>query len=382
MINGGRMRMETIRILAVDDPAVQVYVDQQLNILGELEKQGIQVLFDIVPWEKYFKTMLNAFVEKGTYDIIMVAGHLWLADFVSKGYLSPLQYDKEDILPVIAEEMEYEGKTYLSPSFCDGHMIAYRKSMVEKVMGHLPNSVMTPDEVVELADKLKDLPEILPIALKAHVSEILTDAIPYLRSTSPVDVYEIGQEGIRCNIGSMAAGMEKYIQLKELTTPETSNYGNLEIKDLFAKKKVAMATTWSGQMGVVMRECIDKEDVGFATFTTAWNVTWSFAINNTSLHKEAAEKVLDYLRSSEIDEKVGEWSGAPIRRQSYEKGKIKYPWYSVQLEMIQKYAKPFPHVIGAGAKNDILYQTLHEIFIGKKHINAALIQAQEQVNAI
>lgn len=45
--------------------------------------------------------MINSFFNgEADYDIVMVAGHLWLRDFVEKDYLAELNYDFEDIVPV------------------------------------------------------------------------------------------------------------------------------------------------------------------------------------------------------------------------------------------------------------------------------------------
>lgn len=373
--------MNKLRILAVADPAVKVYVDEKYNILGQFKDKDTQIVFDIVPWETYFSTMINAFEGNENYDIVMVAGHLWLADFVSKGYLAPIDYAFEDILPVIANEMQYEGTTYLSPSFCDGHMVVYRKSILEKVLGKLPSEVMYIDEFIEIASKLKaaNVPNVL--ALKAHQSEILLDALPYLRS-SGLDVYSEDDSGVVCHIDKMIDALESYLSLREFAPKDTYAYSNEEIRQLLAYKKVAMAATWSGQLGVVLQDCLEQEDLGFATFDTAWNVTWSFAVTNTSQNKQKAEVFLTYLRSKQVDKLAGEYSGAPVRRINYIEGSERFPWYKVQLEMIENYAKPFINVLRAGEKNDILYEEIHNAFTNKKSAAEALLNAKNRIDSI
>ena len=79
--------MEAIKVLAVDDPAVQGYVKPEYDILG---RYGKPVVFDILPWELYYPKMMEALTGQADYDIVMAAGHLWLQELVEKNYLAPL----------------------------------------------------------------------------------------------------------------------------------------------------------------------------------------------------------------------------------------------------------------------------------------------------
>ncbi|MFA9465578.1 MAG: ABC transporter substrate-binding protein [Velocimicrobium sp.] len=363
--------METLKILAVKDPAVMAYVDQKL-----VDKFPMKVEFDIVPWDKYYNTMMEVLEGKIYYDIIMVAGHLWKRDFVEKGYLAPLSYEKEDILPVIAKEMRVAGKQYLSPSFCDGHMILYRKSVIKEVLLREFDDIITPKEYREAAKKLADAGYL--IAMKADESEIFTDALPFLRMEG-IDIYDGTTGKIQCDKEEVIKGLETYVSLKQFAWNDTSSYGNEELAKKLQSKEAVMGVTWSGQMGTVMNEaCMDKEDIGFATFSTAWNVTWSFAVNNGSTQKELAENFLQFLRSGEIDEKAGEGSGAPVRRGSYLAGMEKYPWYRCQLSMFE-HAKLLPDLMRAGEKNGVLYHQIALAFAGEKTPREAMIDAKHEI---
>lgn len=352
-----------LKVLAVEDPAVIAYVDEKLQIVSNYNKCKVE--FDIVPWQNYFTTMMKVFNGEIEYDIIMVAGHLWLADLAEKEYIEPIKYESEDILPIIANEMKYNQKTYLSPSFCDGHIIAYRKSIISKVIGTNLKEVISVDELIQVVKKLKDAGIETPIALKADKSEIFTDALPYLRSTG-LDVYEQKEGLIECNIDKMREGLDKYIYLKSFAPTDTNTYGNTEIKQMISTNKVPIAVTWSGQMAKVMEDCIEPDDLGFSTFNTAWNVTWSFAIAKTSNNKEEAKEFLSYLRSEKIDNLVGAYCGAPVRKSNYIKGMDKYSWYKVQLQMIENYATPLIDIIDVGVKNENLYNEIYNAFIETK----------------
>ncbi len=371
------MEQETLKVLAVADPAVEGYLDEKLGILDGYEGN---VDFHIVPWADYYPMMMKAFAGEADYDIVMVAGHLWLCDFVEKGYLSEIELEEEDILPVIAEEMKYKGKTYLSPSFCDGHMILYRKSLLYQALGKELESVITPQEYIETAKAYKAVCGKPAVAMKADRSEIFTDALPFLRMYGG-DAYD-PHGAAACAKEETVKGFQSYVELKACAVEGTEAFGNGEIAAAVREKRAAMAVTWSGQMGEIFKEgCLEQEDLGFSTFSTAWNVTWSFGICSGSGKKEAAEEFLKYLRSPEVDQKVGRKSGAPVRMASYLEGAHACPWFPVQQRMTEL-AKPLPHLSKAGEKNGVLYEKIFEAFSGKKTAEEAMREAGEEIDFI
>jgi multiple sugar transport system substrate-binding protein len=53
----GFMSNRELKVLAVADPAVNVYVDSRMKLLQEF---GKHVCFDVVPWAEYYKKMLES----------------------------------------------------------------------------------------------------------------------------------------------------------------------------------------------------------------------------------------------------------------------------------------------------------------------------------
>lgn len=45
-----------LKVLAVADPAVKVYVDENLNLLKDFPET---IDFNVVPWSQYYTTMLD-----------------------------------------------------------------------------------------------------------------------------------------------------------------------------------------------------------------------------------------------------------------------------------------------------------------------------------
>lgn len=374
-----------LKVLAVADPAIYAYTDSKYTVIDQFNKEyRAEVEFSIIPWNEYYDTMMQTFEGKYDFDIVMVAGHLWLKDFVNKGYIAEVKlpdsedYDYQDFLPVIAEEMRIGQKTYLYPSFCDGHILLYRKSIVEEIMGEsIPQTVDT-DTILSIASKCNGVNGMKGIALKAHESEIFLDFLPYLRNEG-VDAFDKVSHEPTFNNENGRQALEKYLSLKSFAPKDTYRYGNDEVREAFQQKKTILAVTWGGQLGVVLSDrCQELEDIGFAAIKSSWNVTWSFAVSSKSKKQELANTFLTYLTSKEVDRIIGGFAGAPVRKSTYEADSAKYNWYNTHLKLLE-YAKPLPMMDNAGVKMAPLYEHIYNAFTGKEDVVKALEEAENKV---
>lgn len=379
--------MDALKVLAVGDPAVYVYTDPKYGIISRFvrEKQ-FQVDFHIVPFTDYYPSMMKSLAETHEYDIVMVAGHLWLKDLVKNGYLARVQYHshyhKETIMQPVLEEMKIDGQPYLYPSFCDGHIFVYRKSIVEPVLGFKLGKVIDTDMIIFLSKIVDGIDGMQAIALKAHPSEIFLDFLPYLRNEG-VEAFDSQTYEPTFNNEAGRKALEKYISLRQYAPEDTVHYGNDEVREAFQKKKVAMTVTWGGQLGFLMDErCLDPDDVGFAVIKTAWNVTWSFAIDRHSPRKEIANEFLTYLNSPKVDRIVGGYAGSAITKTAYLLDSARYPWYEVHRLLLETYAKPLPMMERASDKLAPLYHHVHQALIGKESVTEALERAEKEIREI
>ncbi|MFP4697719.1 MAG: extracellular solute-binding protein [Eubacteriales bacterium] len=373
--------MKTVNVLAVGDPATYVYVDEKNKFIEKFQyRTGIKVNFDIIRWSDYYDTLLNSFLDY-KYDIVMVAGHLWLQEFVDKGYLLPLKrnfkkgYDYEDIIPSIREEIEINGVNYLLPSFCDGHMLLYRKSQLDRELREVVSVEDIINTVKENYDKTKDT-----FVLKAHPSEIFLDFLPYLRNEG-TDAFDKDGNPLFNNEKGYKA-LQKYCDMKKYCAEGVSNYGNEEVLDVIQKNKCKLGVTWGGQLGQVMNDkCIRPEDIEFSYLETSWNVTWSFGINAKCKDQESTEKFLEYITSKEVDKIVGAYCGNPTRRSSFIEGKNEYRWYSVLLKMLEN-AKPLPHLKNTGQLIGIITEEITKAFNNEQSPKEALKNANKKINTM
>ena len=77
------------------------------------------------------------------------------------------------------------------------------------------------------------------------------------------------------------------------------------------------------------------------TFDRHWNVTWGFVLIRGTSHRKEAVQVLKYLSSKDVDRKVGQYAGSPVRYSSYAADSSRYPWYEAQLAMLDR-CNPLP----------------------------------------
>lgn len=369
---------KSLRVLAVGDPAVYVYVDRNNDFLALFQEEtGIQVDFEIIKWADYYGTLLNSFQEY-QYDIVMVAGHLWLKEFVSKGYLLELKgeftedYDYPDIMPSIRKEIELNGKRYLYPSFCDGHILLYRKSHLNQELGRVVSIAELIQVVSNNADGKNDT-----FVIKAHPSEIFLDFLPYLRDEG-IDAFD--DQGLPLfNTNAGYTALEKYIGMKQYCAENVAEFGNEEVREALQRVQCKLGVTWGGQLGQIMNEqCLEPEDIGFASLETSWNTTWSFGINHLCQDQENAEMFLQYITSKEIDKVVGAYCGNPTRRSSFIAGQEEYRWYPVLLNMLEQ-AKPLPHLINTGQLIGIVTEEIVKAFKGEISPKEALDRAYHKI---
>ncbi len=330
--------METIRILGVGDPAVYTYQKKADTLIQPIEDAlGIHIDLQIVSFAEYYETLMDAF-EHSKYDIVMVAGHLWLPFFVEQGYVEPICEDKkqaqlDDVLETIKSEMFYKQKQYLYPCFCDGHILAYRKN---RIHADFKDTV----SIIEVMNYLQTQTAKNQFALKAHPSELFLDILPYFRALAIEPIDAMGRvEEDDAKIEQVVSLYQKAIRYCE---PQVREFGNEQVCSRLQSGAVDMAVTWGGQLGAVMdASCVEPEQMGFAALEESWNVTWSFGLNAKSKKKDLAIEVMKRLTAKSVDQEVGRTCGNPTRLSNFLDDQDRYPWYSVAKTMIER-AKPLP----------------------------------------
>jgi len=364
--------MKTLKILAVGDPAVYGYTDKSFKIIDKYEQmENINVQFDIIEWKDYYDKLLKSFL-KYDYDIVMVAGHLWLQDFVNKGFLEEIKstsssYDYDDILPSIRNEIELNGKMYLLPSFCDGHMLCYRSDEI---------SIKT-KENISILDTIR-LVNSGDTCLKAHPSELFLDFLPYLRGYGNEPFLPNGK--LDLDEDKTIKALEHYKKMINVSLEDTLNFGNGEVLNAIQKNDVKLAVSWGGQIGQILNEeCVDKDSLRFLGLKESWNVTWSFAIPKISKKYEESIKFLEYITSKEVDVIIGKYCGNPTRLSTFENEKENNSWYPSLLNMLNT-AKPLPNLPNTGELIGSFTESLVEFVEGRLDAKETVKYIKEKIS--
>lgn len=372
------------QILGPDDPALAV-IQQQLKDHPEWETE-----LKIVPWAEYQGMMDTSLAEEtSTYQAVCVPGHIWLPGLVSANKLTAFDeiidqvnphsitaYDAEDIIPSVASECKFEDKQYILPLFTDGHLLFYRKDLLElESQGNVP--VIDPFALPVLLENLGPLENKKPLALKAHPSEILLDWLPYLWAAGGEIWDEKNQQPLFDSPEAVKA-LEFYTELKKFCPDNTANFGNGEISDVLKNGDVVLATSWGGQAALILDENNPYRHLyGVALFDTPWNATWGISIptNQPDAVKAEILSVLFEAASPEQDRGVTKMAGSPVRKSSYSQDQIEtYSWLAGQKEMLDR-CRILPTDPAFSPYLGPLYAAVYEAFTGKTTAREALTKA-------
>jgi multiple sugar transport system substrate-binding protein len=377
----------TQTIIGPDDPA--------LNVLAEAITDHPELSLELrtIPWAQYRDTLMET-LTAGTAaaQAVFVPGHIWLPELVEAGYLAPLEplfdsvedtvlsaYDAGDIVPQIAAECRYGERQYQLPFFSDGHILFYRSDLItlEAEEGGVP--VVSTRMLQALAAEHHNPPEHYGLALKADVSEIFTDFLPYL--------WEVGgalfdAEG-NPDFASAAniEALERYCALRPLCPPKTDHYGNAEIAESLRVGEAALVANWGGQTAPIVLDPDNpwRDIYRPAVFTTPWNATWGIAIpaNQPSDIQQQTLSALMQTLNPEQDREITRQAGSPVRESSYAADQLtRYPWLAAQREMLRR-ARPLPTVPTLGRYLGALYEAVHKAFTGELSAAEALRGVEE-----
>lgn len=349
--------MRNLRLLLVNDPAAQGYID--CGLIEKFAKEyQVSIDYQIVDWENYMHAYDKIVNGTATYDIFMVAGHLWLPQLLQKNIIEPLTIDQSLFPSPIMNEIAHDGKIYLAPSFSDGHLLVYNKGLLEKYDVIIEKSVLSLSDLKTFVQKLHNNGLAYPISMKSHPSEIVLDCLPYLRS----QINQLFDEEGQLIVGSdlLDCALTSYKEMLNFVDPENRHLDNEGINKALRMGDTAFAITWNGQLGNLFRHGDIKEDeFGYALIEGSWNVIWSLAIAKSSTLKSEAQDFIHFLMTAKHLEDIGDYSGSPMLKK--EKLHLSnHLWYEEHYQLLE-IAQPLPSHVNTGKSLEDLYQ-----FISKR----------------
>lgn len=363
--------MSCLKILAVADPALAAYTDKNLNIFQGFD--GI-VSFEQYQWADYIQKLNQSLYEDLDFDIVMIPGHLFLKDLVTKNLLYKTLKLKAPYFKSLYYDLELNNQNYALPSFYDGHIIVYRKGF-DKRLDNDDSLYLSTDNFCDIAkNSFKG-----KFSLKAHKSEIFTDALPFLRffdaKNRLVDVFY--DDGSVRDLMSFEKRLDTYCKLKDYAIYNTHLFGNDEVANAFIEGKTNLMVTWSGQLSLINNKMpLNNKDFGFKTFDSAWSVTWEFVILEKSKQKDKAQELFSYLQSLDIDTKCFTYSGTTLRQDN----EISYPWKDANIALLNSYT-PLPYPKKSNV-NGILYEYIYKAFTKELSAHDALFDANLKIKQL
>src|ERR1700730_4327044 len=140
--------------------------DDQAPILKQFENDtGIHVRMDAIDYfQLRQKQSLNLSGKTGAYDLVW-AQEVWLPEYVSSGYLLPLDdfvkdralsgkdFDLQDFNPNLIKINTINGKLYALPTFVQTPLMVYKKELLQKAGLQLPKNW---EETLAVAKVLHD----------------------------------------------------------------------------------------------------------------------------------------------------------------------------------------------------------------------------------
>ncbi len=372
-------------ILGPDDPALAV-LKAQLQNHPEWNTE-----LKIVPWAEYQPLMEKSLDEAvSSYQAVCVPGHIWLPGLVSNNKLTAFEnlvpsmdqelinaYNADDIMPRVADECKFEGKTYLLPLFTDGHLLFYRKDLLSMPTqaGEIP--VINPLTLPKFLEENKNASPPYSLALKAHPSEILLDWLPYLWAAGG-DLWDSENHKPLFTSKEAVDALSFYVNLRKYCPDDTHTYGNEEISHLLKTGKVIAASSWGGQAALILNEDNPYRGLyGVAVFEQPWNTSWGISIpdNQDTNTKLDLLSILYRAASPEQDRQVTWIAGSPVRKSSYTNDEMQnFSWLKAQKQMLDT-CRVLPSDPLFSPYIGVLYNAVSLAFTGELSPSEALNQA-------
>jgi ABC-type glycerol-3-phosphate transport system substrate-binding protein len=338
--------------------------------------------------------MTNLTADRCPVQAVFIPGHVWLDSLIQAGLVVPLPLDQvdreilsayrsDDLLPSVRHECTRNGELYLIPWFSDGHVVFYDSGLGE-LEGEPSEgvAVLRPSQMAEFAGKLHQPPHRYGLALKADVSEMFLDWLPFL--------WDFGGELFDDNLNPTfdsregVTSLEEYLALKRFCPPEVHRFGNAEIGRLLKEGKVGLATTWGGQAGAIFGDAVEREtEIPYRAgiYPHPWNATWGIGVparQPASLQVQTTQFLLS-ITDEKMDEQILKIAGSPVRVSTYSVQNFrKYFWLKAQSEMLKR-CRTLPFTPHLSKILGVMYPAVYAAFVGEKSASQALQEASWQI---
>lgn len=306
------------------------HADDQAAILKQFENEtGIRVRMDAIDYfQLRQKQTLNLSGKTGAYDLVW-AQEVWLPEYVSSGYLLPLDdfvkdeslsgkdFDLQDFNPNLIKINTINGKLYALPTFVQTPLMVYNKELLQKAGLQPPK---TWEETLAVAKALHDKGK--GIALPAKQGLAAVDIWIALARSNSGNYFN--QEGKLQLVTDQNIETVKYWkELVAVAMKGSTNWHFDEVNKALQFGEAPIGLTISGLCGALEDEQQSKVVGKLGYSALPYKIRpfgtlsfWSWCVAADSRHPKEAYRLAAWLTSKSIEKQMSLKDGQIAARQS------------------------------------------------------------------
>ena len=273
-------------------------IDILKPILTDFEKENpnIKVNFMHIP-QNYFQKIHLLFASNTAPDVIFI-NNLYLPIYANANLLEELTVKQTDYYPQSLEALSWRGKLYAVPRDVSNLVVFYNKDLFDKKNIEYPNPNWTYSDFLKTAQKLTNNG-----SFGISFEEDPLFYLPYLMSNGG------GILPDEINLKGSQDGLKFYADLRKKyhVAPLKSESASATMAQMFLQQKIGMYISGRWMVPKLREEAQFDWDIAQFPKGTKGSIVQldasGWAISKSSIHKQEAQKLVDYLASKESSEK-------------------------------------------------------------------------------
>lgn len=273
-------------------------IDILKPILSDFEKENPEIKIDFmhIP-QNYFQKIHLLFASNTAPDVIFI-NNLYLPIYANANLLEELTVNQNDFYPQALEALSWNGKLYAIPRDVSNLVVFYNKDLFDRKNITYPASEWNFDDFLKTAQKLTD-----KNTFGVSFEEDPLFYLPYLMSNGGgILPSEIEKKGSQYGLNFYADLRKKYH-----VAPLKSESASATMAQMFLQQKLGMYISGRWMVPKLRNEAdFDWDVTQFPKGTNGSIVQLDasgWAIAKSSKHKKEAQKLVNYLASSQNSEK-------------------------------------------------------------------------------
>ncbi|PID59022.1 hypothetical protein CSB45_01010 [candidate division KSB3 bacterium] len=355
----------------------KAYPDIELNIVSS-------------PWNQLHDKLIAA-LGAGQAPDLSVIGTRWLIEFMEMGVVEPIEkYVSAEVLGNIPESI-MEGKLnnqlYGLPVAIGPRIMFYRSDLMDK-------APETFEEVLAMAKKINNPPDMYGVGLAGKVHAELTDFVYYFYGNGG-EFFEMTPEGKfgKCTVNSEAGVkalefMNALANTEKVTQPSFLGDERAEVQNIFVSGKLGMFMS-GGFTGALL----DKRGVDFkwapavipyfeGKSRVPLFITDTIVMFNTSENKAEAGKFLDFFYQDKWRLEFDKLTGfPPVTKSLADDPHFQNPVSQVMVQSMEG-SKPWPLVAEWPECTEVIWNAVSLVLLGEKDAKTALDDAAAEIDAL